>query len=82
MVLLVFFDTSRTNIDPLHILSTMAPKQDRIYARRRSKSVSQFDRMVIGSDDERDPEYVPQALPPLPVLHVLPKPHPKRWRPA
>ena len=37
----------------------MAPKQDRVYARRRSKSVSPFSRMVIGSDDERDPEYVP-----------------------
>ena len=37
----------------------MAPKQDRVYARRRSKSVAPSARMVIGSDDERDPEYVP-----------------------
>ena len=37
----------------------MAPKQDRIYARGRSKSVAPSARMVIGSDDERDPEYVP-----------------------
>ena len=59
MVLIVLFATSRTNIDPLQVLSTMAPKQDRIYARRRSKSVAPSSRMVIGSDDERDPEYVP-----------------------
>ena len=59
MVLLVLFATSHTNIYPLQVLSTMAPKQDRIYARGRSKSVAPSTRMVIGSDDERDPEYVP-----------------------
>ena len=59
MVLLVLFATSHTNIDPLQVLSTMAPKQDRIYARGRSKSVALSSRMIIGSDDERDPEYVP-----------------------
>ena len=59
VVLLVLFATSRTNIYPLQVLSTMAPKQDRIYARVRSKSVVPSARMVIGSDDERDPEYVP-----------------------
>ena len=59
MVLLVLFSTSHTNIDPLQVLSTMAPKQDRIYARGRSVSVAPSARMVIGSDDERDPEYVP-----------------------
>ncbi|XP_027767504.1 LOW QUALITY PROTEIN: myristoylated alanine-rich C-kinase substrate-like, partial [Solanum pennellii] len=37
----------------------MAPKQDRIYASGRSKSVAPSACMVIGSDDERDPEYVP-----------------------
>ena len=37
----------------------MAPKQDRSYARGRSKSVAPSARMIIGSDDERDPEYVP-----------------------
>ena len=37
----------------------MAPKQDRTYARGRSKSVAPSARMIIGSDDERDPEYVP-----------------------
>ena len=36
----------------------MAPKQDRVYARGRSKSVAPSARLVIGSDDERDPEYV------------------------
>ena len=37
----------------------MEPKQDRVYARGRSKSVAPSARIVIGSDDERDPEYVP-----------------------
>ena len=59
MVSLVLFATTRTNIFPLQVLSTMAPKQDRIYARGRSKSVAPSARMIIGSDDERDPEYVP-----------------------
>ena len=54
MVSLVLFATTRTNIDPLQVLSTMTPKQDRIYARGRSKSVAPSARMVIGSDDERD----------------------------
>ena len=37
----------------------MAPKQDRVYSRGRSKSVAPSKRMVICSDDERDQEYVP-----------------------
>ena len=37
----------------------MAPKQDRTYARGRSKSVASFVHLIIGFDDERDPEYVP-----------------------
>ena len=37
----------------------MAPKQDRVYARGRLKFVTPSTRLVIGSDDERDPEYVP-----------------------
>ena len=37
----------------------MAPKQDRTYARGQSKSVAPSARLIIGSDDERDPEYVP-----------------------
>ena len=59
MVFLVFFATTRTNIDPLQVLSTITPKQYRIYARGRSKSVAPSAHMVSGSDDERDPEYVP-----------------------
>ena len=58
MGLPVLFDTTRTNSDPLQVLSTMAPKQDRIYACGRSKSVAPSARVVISSDDERDPEYV------------------------
>ena len=56
VVLLVFFAPSSTNIDSLHVLSIMAPKKDRVHARGRSKSVALFARLVIGSDDERDPE--------------------------
>ncbi|TMX01079.1 hypothetical protein EJD97_025233 [Solanum chilense] len=37
----------------------MAPKQDRFYARGRSKSGAPSARLVIGSDHERDPKYVP-----------------------
>ena len=59
MGLPVLFATTHTNIYPLQVLSTMAPKQDRIYARGRSKFVAPSAHMVIGSDDERDPEYVP-----------------------
>ena len=59
MVLLVLFAISHTHIDPLQVLSTMSPKQDRVYARGPSKFVAPSARMVIGSDDERDPEYVP-----------------------
>ena len=59
MVLLVLFAISRTHIDPLQVLSTMATKQDRVYARGRSKSFAPSAHMVIGSDDERDTDYVP-----------------------
>ena len=37
----------------------MAPKQDRAYACGRSKSVAPSTCLVIGSDVERDPKYVP-----------------------
>ena len=59
MVSLVLFATTRTNSDPLQVLSIMAPKQDRTYASGQSKSVASSACMVIGTDDERDPEYVP-----------------------
>ena len=92
MVLLVLFATSHTNIDPLQVLSTMAPKQDRIYARRRSKSVAPSARMVIGSDDERDPEYEAPSVDPAEdtvlaalfatseILSPPPREHAKRHR--
>ena len=82
MVLLVLFAPSSTNIDPFMVLFIMSPKQDRVYALGRSKSVAPSAHLVIGSDDERDLEYVPQALPLHTELHVLPEPHPKKWRPA
>ena len=56
--LLVLFDPSRTNIDSLQVLCLMAPKHDRVYAHGRSKFVAPSARLVIDSDDERDPEYV------------------------
>ena len=37
----------------------MAPKQDRVYVCGRSMYVAPSARLVIGSDDERDPEYMP-----------------------
>ena len=42
-------------IDSLQVLSIMAPKPDRVYARGQSKSVAPYARLVIGSDDEREP---------------------------
>ena len=59
MVLLVLFATTRTNSDPLQVLSTIATKQDRTYAHGRSKSVAPSAFLIIVSDDGRDPEYVP-----------------------
>ena len=59
MGLFVLFDITRTNSDPLQVLSTMAFKQDRAYARGQSKSIAPSARLIIGSDDERDPDYVP-----------------------
>ena len=70
----------------------MAPKQVRVYARGRSKSVAPSARMVIGSDDERDPEYEAPSVDPAEdtVLAVLfstseilsppPREHAKRRR--
>ncbi|TMW99987.1 hypothetical protein EJD97_001564 [Solanum chilense] len=40
----------------------MAPKQDRVYARGRSKYVTPSACLVNGSDDERDQEYVPPGI--------------------
>ena len=37
----------------------MEPKQNRVYSRGRSKSVTSFVHMDISSDNECDPEYVP-----------------------
>ena len=37
----------------------MAPNQDRVYTRGRSKSVAPSTRLIIDFDDERDPKYVP-----------------------
>ena len=59
MVLLVLLAPSSINIDSLQVLPFMAPKQDRVNARGWSKSVAPSARLVIGFDDEHDPEYVP-----------------------
>ena len=79
LFLLVIFDPTSANNDSLQILSLMEPKQDRVYARGRSKSVALSARLVIGSDDEHDPKYVPQDLPLQHELHVQPELRPKRW---
>ena len=57
--LLVLFDPSSTNNDSLQVLSLEAPKQDRVYACGGSKSLAPSVRVVIGSHDEHDPEYLP-----------------------
>ena len=59
LFLLVFFAPSSTNNDSLQVLSLMALKYDRVYTCGHSKSVALSARLVIGSDDELDPEYVP-----------------------
>ncbi|XP_015059467.1 uncharacterized protein LOC107005397 [Solanum pennellii] len=41
------------------VLTFMAPKLDRVYTEGHSKSVAPSARLVIGSDNERDPEYLP-----------------------
>ena len=78
MVLLVLFAISRTHIDPLQVLSTMAPKQDRIYARGRSKYVAPYACMVIGSDEKRDPGYVPPGTSPFSRVTRAPRATPKK----
>ena len=78
MVSLVLFATTCTNIDPLQVLSTMAPKQDRAYARGRSKSVAPSAHLIIGSDDERDPEYVPPGTSTPSRVARSPKATPKK----
>ena len=60
--LLVLFASSSTNNDFLQLLSLKAQKQDRVYARGRSKSVAPSTRLVIGFDDEHDLEYVPPGI--------------------
>ena len=57
--LVVLFAPSSTNNDSLKLLSLIAPKQDRVYACGRSKYVAPSVRLVIGSNDEHDTEYVP-----------------------
>ena len=80
MILPVLIATTHTNIAPLQVLSTMVPKQDRIYERGRSKSVAPSAHMVIGSDDERDPEYMPPGTSAPSRSTHAPEPHPRRWR--
>ena len=57
--LLVLLDLSWTNIDSLQVQSLMAPREDRVYARGRSKFVAPSARLVIRLDDKHDPEYMP-----------------------
>ena len=80
--MLVLSSPFSTYIDSLQDLSTMAQKQDRVYACGNFKYVAPSARLVIGFDDESYPSMWPQALRPHPELHVLPEPHQKRWRPA
>ena len=58
-LLIILFAPSSTNNDSLQVLSLTAPKQDRVYACGRSKFVAPSARLVIGSYDEHDSDYVP-----------------------
>ncbi len=78
MGFLVLLATTHTNIAPLQVLSTMAPKQHRTYARGRSKSVAPSARMVIGSDDECDHEYVPPGTSASSLTARAPRATPKK----
>ena len=78
VVFLVLFATTHTNIDPLQVLSTMAPKKDRVHARGRSKSVALSACLVIGSDDERDLKYVPPGTSTLPRASRATRATPKK----
>lgn len=55
----VLFVSTGTDCCSLEVLTFMEPKLDCVYARGLSKSVAPSDRLVIGSNDECDPEYVP-----------------------
>ena len=55
----VLFSPSSMNNESVQLLSLMVPKQDRVYARGRSKFVAPSARLVIGFDDEYDLKYVP-----------------------
>ena len=57
--LVVLFAPSSTYNESLQVLSIMVLKQDRFYASGRSKYVASSARLVIGSNDEHDPKYVP-----------------------
>ena len=76
MILPVLIATTHTNIASLQVLSTMAPKQDRTYARGRSKFVAPSARLIIRSDDERDPEYMPPSTSAPSRATRAPEPHP------
>ena len=54
----VLIGSNGTNFCYMQVLKLMVPKQDRVYSHGRSKSTPSA-RLVIGSNDERDPEYVP-----------------------
>ncbi|TMW82926.1 hypothetical protein EJD97_003840 [Solanum chilense] len=51
------------------VLSTMAPNQDRIYARGRSSPSPRLPAWSLALMMSVTPSMFPQALPPLPVLH-------------
>lgn len=46
----------------MQVLTLMAPKKDRVYSYGHSKSISPSTWFVIGSNDERDLQYVPPGM--------------------
>ena len=77
MLLNVLQASSGTNNFFLQVY--MAPKQDCVYSRGRSKSVAPSNQMVIGSEGELDLLYVPpDTLTPTHATCTL-EPRPRRW---
>ena len=56
-----------------------APKQHNVYSKWHSKSVAFSNNMLICSQDELDPEYVPPRIRTTTCAARTTEPHPRRW---
>ena len=78
----VFFDSTGNNFFYFHVLTLMAPKLESVYTRRLLKFIAPSAWLVIRSDDERDPEYVPPGTITNAWAARTINPPPRRWRPG